>query len=52
MRFWRWVLALAVIIGMALVPSARAETSGTQTIFTPSASAGFVDPGVMYARPV
>ena len=52
MKFWKWVPALAVVIGMAVVPSAQAETSGAATIFTPTASAGFVDPGVMYARPV
>ena len=52
MKFWKWVPALAVVIGMAVVPSAQAETSGVQTIFTPTASAGFVDPGVMYARPI
>jgi hypothetical protein len=52
MKFWKWALALAVVIGMAVVPSAQAETSGVQTIFSPSASAGFVDPGVMYARAI
>ena len=47
---------LAVLFVLAAVfaagPAAMAETSGVQTIFTPTSAAGFVDPGVMYARPI
>lgn len=54
MKLKALALAAAVLVSaLALVvPSASAETSGVQTIFTPTASAGFVDPGVMYARPI
>ncbi|MEY9836388.1 RICIN domain-containing protein [Streptacidiphilus sp. EB103A] len=51
-----WAAALAVLTAVALClvwgPTARAETSGVQTIFTPTASAGYVNPGAMYARGV
>lgn len=48
------LLAVLFVIGAVFgaVPAAQAETSGVQTIFTPTSAAGFVDPGVMYARPV
>ena len=48
------LLAVLFVLGAVFgaVPAAQAETSGVQTIFTPTSGAGFVDPGVMYARPV
>jgi len=48
------LLAVLFVLGAAFgaIPAAQAETSGVQTVFTPTSGAGFVDPGVMYARPV
>ena len=44
------LVSLAAAIGAA--PAAHAETSGVQTVFTPTSAGGFVDPGTMYARAV
>ena len=52
MKLKALALAATVLVLALVMPSASAETSGVQTIFTPTASAGFVDPGVMYARPI
>ena len=48
------LLAVLFVLGAVFgaIPAAQAETSGVQTVFTPTSGAGFVDPGVMYARPV
>jgi hypothetical protein len=43
------LLAAAALVLGVCVP-AQAQTSGVQTVFTPTASAGYVNPGVMYAR--
>ncbi|HEU5354424.1 MAG TPA: RICIN domain-containing protein [Actinocrinis sp.] len=42
----------ATLLALPGAQSAQAETSGVQTVFTPTTSAGFVNPGVMYARAV
>src|SRR5438445_264834 len=44
--------ALLCALGAALgcIPVAHAETSGVQTVFTPTSGAGFVNPGAMYRR--
>jgi hypothetical protein len=51
-RAFAAALLCALAAALGCIPSAQAETSGVQTVFTPTSGAGFVDPGVMYARAV
>jgi hypothetical protein len=51
-RSFKVVLLVAVAALLGLSPAATAQTSGPTTIFQPTAAAGYVDPGVMYARSI
>ncbi len=54
-RETRWASVLAALSALVLTlgfAPAHAETSAVQTVFTPTSGAGYVDPGVMYARAV
>jgi hypothetical protein len=45
------MLTVAALV-LGVYAPAQAQTSGVQTVFTPTSSAGYVNPGVMYARAV
>ncbi|MET8849839.1 RICIN domain-containing protein [Amycolatopsis sp. NPDC004625] len=51
-RSFKVLLVFAVVALLGLSPAATAQTSGPTTIFKPTAAAGYVDPGVMYARSI
>jgi len=49
-RSVRVALLTAAALVLAVCAPAQAQTSSVQTVFTPTAAAGYVNPGVMYAR--
>ncbi|MBE8522420.1 RICIN domain-containing protein [Amycolatopsis sp. H6(2020)] len=51
-RSFKVVLLVAVAALLGVSPAATAQTSGPTTIFQPTAAAGYVNPGAMYARSI